>query len=735
MSITITHLKDSKLTSQVVIRTKNTMYALGIFRDTFPVHLYYGKKSRSVDLTYQSYGSAFSPYYPEYGDDYIPTTVASEFPAFGMGEFRAAAIRVRDLSTGSDATEFTFRKMKKFKGRVAINAPIFGELPYAEADENTETLEIILEDKVTGCELHLYYTVFPESDVIARHMTLINKGKNTVSLEKCMSLCLDIPGEKYGLDLISTYGAHSRERHVDRYKLSYGVHRITSRRGASSHMENPCILLCDPKASEERGEAYGFNFVYSGDFLDEIEVEPGKKTRVMVGLGDETFAWRLEAGESFTSPEAVMTYAPDGIGQVSRNFHRFTRDHILPKEPFERRPVVLNSWEAFYFNIDGKLMEEFSAGAAQVGMDMPVMDDGWFGARRHDRAGLGDWDPTPELFPDGLAAFVDRVKAKGDKFGIWIEPEMVNPDSNLYRAHPEWALAAPGRTPLESRQQLVLDMGNPAVVDYLSDSLYKSFNGIPFDYFKWDMNRHLSPVYSNILPPERQKEASFRHMCGVYELFRRLRAMFPNAMIENCSGGGGRYDLGMMKYSVQIWTSDQTDPVARTYIQYGSTFGYPTATMSCHVANHGSSIENPRKLNYGFRVAMNGPLGYELNILAASDTAKATMSQQIKEYRSYEHLILRGDFYRLLSPFECGCYAYYFASEDSRELLVTFLQNFDDPKETVRKLKISRAQLGVTYRDTISGKTYTGEELRRGIEVKADTKGEYAVMWHLIAEA
>ncbi len=732
MSITITTPKESKITKQAIIRTKNTMYALGIFLDKFPVHLYYGKKSRNADTGYHPFERAFSPYYPEYGWDYMPNTVESEYPYFGMGDFRASAIRVRDLSTGSDATEFSFRKMKKFKGRVAINAPIYGELPYAEADENTETLEIILDDTVTGCELHLFYTVFPEEDVIARHMTLVNKGKNAVSLEKCMSLCLDI--KRDNLDLISTYGGHGRERMVDRHTVSYGVHRITSRRGASSHMENPCIILCDPKTSEERGEAYGFNFVYSGDFLDELEIDQTGKTRVLVGLGDETFSWRLEAGESFTSPEAVMTYAQSGIGQVSRNLHRFTRNHILPAEPFERRPVVLNSWEAFYFNIDGKLMEDFSAGAAEVGMDMPVMDDGWFGARRHDRAGLGDWVPTPELFPDGLAAFVERVKAKGDKFGIWIEPEMVNPDSDLYRAHPDWALAAPGRVALESRQQLVLDMGNPEVVDYLSDILGKTFNGIPFDYFKWDMNRHLSPVYSNILPPERQKEASFRHICGVYELFRRLRAMYPNAMIENCSGGGGRYDLGMMKYSTQIWTSDNTDPVSRTYIQYGSTLGYPTATMSCHVANHNRSIEDPRKLNYGFRVAINGPLGYELNILSASDTAKATMSEQIKEYRTYEHLILRGDFYRLLNPFECGRYAYYFTSEDSRELLVSYLQNFADPKETVYRLKISRALLGVTYRDTITGKTFTGEELRRGIEVKSDTEALYAVMWHLVAE-
>ena len=379
-------------------------------------------------------------------------------------------------------------------------------------------------------------------------------------------------------------------------------------------------------------------------------------------------------------------------------------------------------------------MEDFAAGASDVGMDMPVMDDGWFGERRHDRAGLGDWYPHPSLFPDGLKAFVERAKTKGVKFGIWIEPEMVNPDSDLYRSHPEWALAAPGRIPLESRQQLVLDMGNPAVVDYLTESFKTCFDGVPLDYFKWDMNRHLSPVYSNILPPERQGEAGFRHICGVYELFRRLRALFPNAMIETCSGGGGRYDIAMMKYSTQIWASDNTDPVSRTYIQYGSTFGYPTAVMSCHVANHGGSIEDPRKLNYGFRVALNGPLGYELNILGASETAKATMSAQIKEYRAYEHLILRGDFYRLLDPFVCGHYAYYFASSDSRELLLTYLQNAGDPKETVYRLRVSRALKGVIYRDTITGNTYTGEELKRGIEVKSSTEGLYAVMWHLVAE-
>ena len=732
MSITITHPKDSPITTQIILRTKHTAYAMGILYGKFPIHLYYGKKTRSMDLSYKSSIYSFSPFYPEHHLKYLPDIVPSEFPTFGYGDFRASAIRIRDLSTGSNATEFIYKTCKKHKGRLPLAAPVFGDLPYAEAAEDTETLEMILTDSATGCELHLYYTIFPSHDIIARHMTLFNKGDSAVKLEKCMSLCLDIPRDD--LELISLMGKYAHERHADRTSLGVGVKRVTSRRGASSHQANPCILLCDPKATEERGEAYGFNFIHSGSFLDELEVDQSGSTRVLVGLGDECFSWHLEAGESFTSPEAIMTYSNEGIGQISRNFHRFIRDTILPPEPFDQRPVVLNSWEAFYFNINGKLMEDFAVGAADVGMDMTVMDDGWFGERRNDRAGLGDWYPNPTLFPDGLKAFVERTKAKGTKFGIWIEPEMVNPNSDLYRNHPEWTLSAPGRIPLESRQQLVLDMGNPDVLDFLTESFKKCFADVPIDYFKWDMNRHLCPVYSNILPPERQGEAEFRHICGVYEMFRRLRAMFPNAMIENCSGGGGRYDIAMMKYSTQIWTSDNTEPADRTYIQYGSTIGYPTTAMSCHVANHKKSIENPRKLNYGFRVAMNGPLGYELNILDASDTARETMSKQIQEYRTYEHLILRGDFYRLLNPFTCDRYAYYFASSDNRELLITYLQNHGDPKEKIYKLKISRAMTGVTYRDSITGKLYTGEELKRGIEVKSDINDEYALMWHLIAE-
>ncbi|MBO5050793.1 MAG: alpha-galactosidase [Clostridia bacterium] len=720
-------IKIDKASNRIVLKTKNTTYAMEMLYGKFPVHLYYGKTSPKADMSYKCPIHSFSPYHQEHGLAYLPDIAQVEFPFFGYGDFRATALRLLDLGTGSDVTDFTFRRAKKKIGRVDIPG-----MPYGDADEKTETLELLLTDDVTGCELYLYYTLFPECDTISRYFKLVNKGQNNIRIQKCMSLSLDLPSAN--LDLIDLGGKYGRERRVERVPLGHNICRISSKRGASSHHHNPFIMLADHNATEERGDAYAFNLVYSGSFLDEIEVDQNNTTRVMLGLGDESFNYLLCPGEEFISPEAVMTYSANGIGQASRNMHQFVRRHILPPTPFEKRPVVLNSWEAFYFKIDGKLMVDFAKGAHECGMDMLVMDDGWFGARNDDHAGLGDWTPNLTKFPQGLPAFVKEVKQQGVHFGIWIEPEMVNKNSDLYRAHSDWCIRAPGREPLLSRDQLVLDMANPAVLQYLKDSFTTCFRGVDIDYFKWDMNRHMSNVYSPYLPPERQGEAAYRYMLGVYELFRWLRELYPNAMIENCSGGGGRYDLGMMKYSTQIWTSDTTDPIQRTYIQYGSSFGYPTTVMSCHVANHGNSCEDPRKLNYGFRVALNGPLGYEFNVLSVSETAKAAMREQVKEYRLYENLILNGDFYRLVDPFACDCYAYYVVSEDNSEILLSFLQNYDDPKEKSYKLKVSRAKRGMTYRDTISGDTFTGDELRKGITVQAQKKGLYAKMLHLVTE-
>lgn len=709
--------------NRIILKTNNTMYVIGILYDKYPVHIYYGKKTENLDLTFKNNFRDFSTYNVEYGKTYIPDTAPLEFPFFGYGDFRASALRVLNSKSGSNVTDYIFRELKTFSGRKEITG-----LPYAEGA--FETLELILDDNVTDSELHLYYTLFPECDVISRYITLKNNGDHNLCIEKCMSLSLDIPNSSY--DIISFQGAYAAERKMLREPLYQGNRRITSRRGASSHHANPFYMITDHKATEEKGTAYGFNFVYSGSYLNEIEVDQNGTVRAMVGLGDENFSYLLTSGEEFTSPEAVMTYSSKGIGQVSRNMHDFVRTHILPPDVFAFRPVVLNSWEAFYFNINEEIMVDFAKRATECGIDMVVMDDGWFGARRNDDAGLGDWTPSPELFKNGLKSLVDKVHGQGVKFGIWIEPEMVNPNSDLYRAHPDWVLCTEGRKNPLSRNQLVLDMANPQVIEYLESCLDQCFEDIDIDYFKWDMNRSICPAESPYLPLERKKESSFRYMLGVYELFRWLRQRFPKAMIENCSGGGGRYDLGMMKYSTQIWTSDNTRPYCRTKIQYGSTFGYPTSVMSCHVTNKNYESKNSRMLDYGFRVAINGALGYEFNVLNLDQNIKSIIKRQIAEYRQYENLILNGDFYRLKNPFIDGCYAYYFAAKDNSEILLSYIQDDGGENERIHKLKISRAIKGQIYRDNISGIEYSGDELIKGLEIKSDKDGRYAKMFHFV---
>ena len=716
-----------KKNGRFTLRTKNTMYVLGLSQGKYPVHLYYGKRVRAPKLSDHTKKWSFAPYYEEYGLDFVPDVTSMEFPIHGNGDMRATALKLRQLESGITASCFTYRSARKLKGRRDVVG-----MPAGRADEKTETLELCLEDAVSLCRLYLYYTIFPESDVISRYFVLENNSKNDVRIEKCMSLSLDIP--RADLDMISFWGGHMKERNYQRTPVMHGVQQVASRRGSSSHHYNPALLLCEHRATEERGEAYGFNLVYSGSFLDEVEHSLNGTTRVLLGLGSECFSYLLAAGESFASPEAVMTYSARGLGQVSRNFHDFVRGHILPKEKFPQRPVVLNSWEAFRFDIDARLMIDFAKEAYACGMDMLVMDDGWFGKRTSDGAGLGDWFENKERFPEGLAAFADQIRATGVKFGIWIEPEMVNPDSDLYRAHPDWTLCAPGYEPMLSRKQLVLDMANPAVIDYLKERFAKTFDGVAIDYFKWDMNRNFDDAYSSALPPERQGEAAYRYMLGVYELFRWFTERYPNAMIENCSGGGGRFDLGMMQYSTQIWTSDQTRPKQRVYIQCGSSFAYPAGVMSCHVAKL-AECENPRWLDYRYRVALHGPIGYEFNIMAASDTVKATLPRQVAEYRMYEKLIMEGDFYRLLNPFETkGVYAYYFAAKDNAELLLTFLQNDGEEKARSFQLKVSRALTDAVYLDRISGKSYTGKELRRGITVSTDREEQYGLMWHFVKQ-
>ncbi len=715
-------IKFKKADKMFILTTKNTAYAFSVECDRYLVHQYYGKKTAAFKR-YEPYVVSFSPYLKEAGNSWSPDIFPQEYSFFGSGDFRTAALKLKGAD-GTGVTDFVYRSYRYINGTHEIEG-----LPQARGDEDTKTLEIRMADALTGCELFLYYTVFYEEDVITRHILLKNKGKSAVKIEKCMSMTLDLPSCRY--DLITLWGGHVDERNYQRAPLHHGVQSICSRRGASSHQYNPFMAVCDKKATEEKGDVYGFNLVYSGSFLDEAEVDQTEKTRVQLGLGEENFGYTLLPGEEFTSPEAVMTYSSKGLGQMSRNFHAFTRNRIMPKKALKPHPVVLNTWEACYFNIDEEKLLRFAEESAKVGFDMLVMDDGWFGARNHDRAGLGDWYVNTNKFKNGLAPFVKGVKQNGISFGIWIEPEMINPDSDLYRAHPEWVLAVPGREPSLSREQLVLDMSNPEVVDYLIDSFTKTFEGVPVDYFKWDANRHLCDIYSPTLPADRQDEVPFRFMKGVYRLFKWFEEHFPDTVIETCAGGGGRYDLGMMQYGFQIWTSDNTWPYARVWMQRSSLLAYPAATMSCHVSNPG---EDMKSLDYRYKVAVGGMLGYELNILNMTAPIKEEMARQVKEYKSFEHLVRLGDYYCIACPFLSDYSSYYYTNEDRSEILFSLIEKRSAKKGVTKPLKIKEAKKGVTYVDVLSGSKYTGEELKAGLVLPLAGEKDTASLMYFVEE-
>ena len=695
-----------KKEKKFILHTKNTTYAFEVLKDHYLHHLYYGKKTNKFEEE-KFFTWAFAPYVEEYGSNYGPASFAQEFSFYGSGDFRASALRVCGAD-GTGVTDFAYKSYRVFNGRADLDG-----LPAARVDENTKTLEITMLDSVTGCKLKLYYTVFADEDIISRYMKLENCGKECVRIDKCMSLMLDI--NRSDLDMLSLYGWHCRECNLQRVPLHHGIQSVFSRRGATSHFYNPFMALCTKKANEESGEVYGFNFVYSGSFLNEVEVDHRNTARVLMGLGSECFDYTLDVGESFTSPEAVMTYSAYGFGKMSRNFHRFVRERIMPPVALKPHPVVLNTWEAVWFDVDQELLVKFAEASNKEGFDMVVMDDGWFGARDDDRAGLGDWFENRRKFPEGLKPFVDKVKEKNIKFGIWIEPEMVNPDSDLYRAHPEWCLRVEGREPLQSRNQLILDMSNNDVIDYLMESFDKTFDGVSIDYFKWDMNRHMCNIGSVAHPSYRQGEVAFRYMKGVYRLLAWFGKRFPNAVIETCSGGGGRYDLGMMQYGIQIWTSDNTNPNDRTIIQSAAMMAYPAATMSCHVSNpHGDM----KSLDYRYKVAVGGMLGSELNILEMSEEIRAEMKKQIAEYREFEHLMRLGEYYNLASPVSYDYSAYYYKNSDASEIILTLIERPDCKAGKTKLLKIKAADSSASYTDLRSGKKYSGEELKRGLSLK-----------------
>ena len=559
--------------------TATSSYIIKIYDENYILNLYYGAKIPDTyvpDRECVSPNASFSPANPVIGEHgFSPDSAPMEYGTNGAGDFRISALAVRN-SNGDSVTDIRYMGHKIYKGKPEIPGQ---PSTYANSEDEAETLELYAEDAVTGLKITLYYTVFENYGVMTRRVRAENNGDGILELERIFSLCLNLPSMDY--DLITLYGRHAKERNIERKALAHGVQGVESRRGVSSHCQNPFAALAGKNADENNGEVYGFNLVYSGNFSALCECDFNYTSRFIMGINPTDFGWRLQKSECFDTPEAVMVYTENGIGEMSRIFHRFYNNNLIRgKYKTEKRPLLINSWEAAFFNFDDEKLVNFAKEAKKLGIEMLVMDDGWFGRRNDDKSSLGDWYVNEEKLKGGLSYLIERVNAEGLKFGIWYEPEMISPDSDLFRAHPDWHVHVDNRVPMLGRNQYVLDFSREDVRENIWQQMYDVLSKNKIDYLKWDFNRNISDAGSALLPPDRKKEFFHRFILGTYEIMDRLTKAFPNILFENCSGGGGRFDPAMLYYSPQIWASDNTDPIERLYIQFGTSMCYPASTMT-----------------------------------------------------------------------------------------------------------------------------------------------------------
>lgn len=650
------------------LHTKHSTYQMKVDRD-FLIHTYYGPYVGDSDMSYlaRCIDRGFSGNPDGITDKgYSLDTQLLEYPSYGTGDFRNDCLRVA-YADGSQVTDLKYVSHEIKEGKYGLE----GLPAMYQGDENVQTLEVVLQDVYKNLEVILYYGVFENLDVITRACKIVNKGEDKVNLLRAYSMCLDFNNKD--MDFVHFYGRHAMERIMERTPLHHGLQSVGSRRGFSSHQHNPFVILCSHNAGEDHGNCYGASFVYSGNFAAEAEVTQADCTRMTMGIHDAQFNFELQPQESFTAPEVMLSFSSEGLGKLSQNYHKAIRYHICRgKYKTARRPILINNWEATYFNFNTEKLLDIAREAKKLGVEMLVMDDGWFGKREDDVSGLGDWFVNEKKLGGKLKELVDGVNEIGLKFGIWFEPEMISEDSDLYRAHPDWALKIPGRAPTRGRQQLVLDFSREDVRTYIFDRMCEILESSDIEYVKWDANRHLTDVWSALLPAERQGEVFHRFILGLYDFLEKITQRFPNVLFEGCSGGGGRFDAGMMYYHPQIWCSDDTDAVERLEIQYGTSFAYPVSTMGAHVSvcpNH----QTGRSVSMKTRgvVAMSGTFGYELDITKLSEEDKQTVKEQIEAFKKYYDLIQNGDYYRLTddgrkSPFV----VWEFVSADKKEALL-----------------------------------------------------------------
>ncbi len=715
------------------LNTEKTTYIIGLSPEGYVGHIYYG------DRLFQEVDNSLlrmedRPFTPSVnlGDkgsflDCFPM----EYPTGGIGDYRESCLDVQG-PTGSRGCELVYESHEIFRGKKKLPG-----LPASFGQEDqVETLEITCQDPVLDLQVVLSYSVFGKENVIVRSVRAENRGREALKLTKVYSACLDMDNEDF--EYVTLQGSWARERHIQRARVSFGRQSMSSVRGESGHQVHPFLALVTPGTNQKQGRVYAMHFVYSGNFLAQVERTQHDAVRMTMGILSEEFSWNLEPGETFHAPEAVLVYSGEGLGQMTRSLHDFYRNHMI-RSPYchRKRPILINNWEATYFDFNTEKLLEIAREARRHGIEMLVMDDGWFGERNDDTTSLGDWTVNEKKLPGGLKYLVDQVRALGMEFGIWMEPEMVSPDSRLYREHPDWAIQIPGRRATQGRSQYVLDLFRQDVVDYVFDSICAVLKSADISYVKWDMNRQMSDMGSALLDREHQQELYHRYILGVYQLQERLVRAFPGLLLENCASGGGRFDPGMLYYSPQIWCSDDTDAIERLAIQEGTALIYPLSTIGAHVSacpNHAVGRVTPFETRG--HVALAGTFGYELDITRLTTEELAQVSEQTAMYHRYHDLIREGDYYRIASWRENGCYdCWAVGAKDRSQVLVTYVQVIARPNIPSRKLYLDGFDSQAVYKLEGTGRRYTGEQLMKcGFLVPSFTGDFVSRLFHFVID-
>ena len=713
-----------------ILNSNNTSYILKVLDSGHLAHLYWGRRLRSTNLDYvirsRNWGSFLAN--TDNKENFMLEAIPQEYPGYGATDLRSPAVELQ-FSDGTSATDFRYVSHKIYEGKNKLEG-----LPatYTENDEEATTLEIVLKDTLKPVEIVLTYSIFKEFDAITRNVKVRNMGQEDIKILRVLSANVDFNDDNF--DMIQLSGSWARERHFVRQPLRSGSQSIESRRGASSHAQNPFMALARKDTTETKGDIYGFSFVYSGNFLANVEVDMFYNSRAQIGINPFDFSWLLKENEEFQSPEAVLVYSPNGVTGMSHIYHNLYGKRLARGEHRDKvRPILINNWEATYFDFNETSIKNIAKEASNLGMELFVLDDGWFGKRNNDDCSLGDWFVNEDKIKGGLGKLSKEINDMGLQFGLWFEPEMVCPVSEVYEKHPDWCIHIPGRTRSEARMQLILDLSRDDVCDYIIETLSKVLSSASISYVKWDMNRNMTEIGSAKLPPERQRELPHRYMLGLYRIMEELTTAFPHILFESCSGGGGRFDPGMLHYMPQTWTSDNTDAIERLKIQYGTSLVYPNVSMGCHVSaipNH--QVHRMTPLNTRGVVAMSGNFGYELDITKLSDEEKEMIKEQIKNYKEIRETIQFGDYYRLSSPFESNDVAWMFVSKDKKEVVVSFVRQSALPHPKFESLKLVGLEEDASYEVVGEDSVFGGDELMYvGLNVP-ELVGDYAAkMWVL----